>query len=236
MEQAAYGLIAIAAVVEEVAFCVDDEVAVDEAVFDDAAGMGIVLYEVVEFFIGDGDVVVAESAVVKRFHLEQFPAVDLEPVQVMAELFVHVEPVYYSVDLDLYVLSDEFGIDFHEVFFAKGLKLMSASAHFYAGGVVERVDGKANHVKVRCIFANPGDCYARAVGDDRSLKTEVMSVFDEFIEMRIEQRFAAGEVDGIYLAGIVEVVDDLFPFGAAQKAVAVKMGKAGTAVEVAAFE
>lgn len=92
---------------------------------------------------------------------------------------------------------------------------MGASAHFNAGGVVERVDRKANHVKARCIFANPGDCYARAVGDNGSLEAEIMSVFDEFIEMRIEQRFAAGEVNGIYLAGAVEVIDDLFPFSAA---------------------
>lgn len=106
MEQAAYGLIAVVAVVEEVALGVNDEVAVDEAVFDDTAGVRIVVYKAIEFFIGDGDTVVAESAVVKRFHLEQFPAVDLEPVQVMAELFMHVEPVYDGVDLDFYVLSD----------------------------------------------------------------------------------------------------------------------------------
>lgn len=79
-EQAAYWLVGVAAVVEEVAFCVDDEVAVDEAVFDDAVGMGIALYKVVEFFIGDGYVVVAEFAVVERFHFEQFPAVDFQPV------------------------------------------------------------------------------------------------------------------------------------------------------------
>lgn len=92
---------------------------------------------------------------------------------------------------------------------------MGASAHFYAGGVIEGVDGKAYHVEVSCIFAKPGDCYARAVGDDGSLEAEVVGVFDELIELRIEQGFAAGEVYGIYFAGAVEVVDDLFPFGTA---------------------
>lgn len=98
MEQAAYGLVGVVAVVKEVAFCVDDEVAVDEAVFDDAAGMGIVLYEVVEFFVGDGYVVVAESAIVEGFHFEQFPAVDFQSVQVVADLFVEVELVDDGVD------------------------------------------------------------------------------------------------------------------------------------------